>query len=61
MLGVFSKTGQISSHKLRLVESREFDEASDDLPCPWCGSHTTERDSSCPTCNRSFGTLDLSL
>ena len=62
MLGVFSKTAQpLSSPRLRVVESAEFDDTSDDLPCPWCGAHTTEVDATCPSCQRSFGTLDLSL
>ena len=28
---------------------------SDDLPCPWCRSATSEDDDRCPGCSRRFG------
>lgn len=26
-----------------------------DLPCPWCGGHTTESDRACFSCGQQFG------
>ncbi|MGA7098185.1 MAG: hypothetical protein WB245_11545 [Acidimicrobiia bacterium] len=31
------------------------DERGDDLPCPWCYGPTSEEDSRCSGCGRSFG------
>ena len=31
------------------------DGAGEDLPCPWCYSPTSETDSNCSGCGRSFG------
>ncbi len=31
------------------------DWAAPDLPCPWCGAHTREDDTACPSCGQAFG------
>jgi hypothetical protein len=32
-----------------------LEEASIDLPCPWCSASTREADAHCPSCGQPFG------
>ena len=47
--------------RLAIVDAFELEDGAEDLPCPWCRAHTTENDSSCPSCHRSFGGLELKI
>lgn len=38
-----------------------YDLAVADLPCPWCHAQTSDQDTSCPSCGRSFGAIELKL
>lgn len=38
-----------------------YDLAAADLPCPWCHAQTSDQDTSCPSCGRSFGAAELQL
>lgn len=39
----------------KTVDSTSVIDLNDDLPCPWCLAPTSESDSACPSCGRSFG------
>lgn len=65
MFGVFGhrETDHRTAHNSIFSSGRTatYDLAVADLPCPWCHAQTSDQDSACPSCGRSFGTAELKL
>lgn len=59
MTGLFALAKGIRGNHHYLIDPQlvvaSRDERGDDLPCPWCYGPTTERDTRCSGCGRSFG------